>query len=1742
MQIFYRLFRNSQTQIRQRVNWRYWLIGCLLWAALLPNAQGEGSRDFTGYGGVRLFYSADVHQQLKVYANEGEFINFGTSHLGTTNPIDDRFKGLIYVYRPDGSLFQVYDGGNSNNPVGRIQNNTQESGGPTGGGSTNGTGYEPLVASVGSGESGIWTFVFKFEAPAMDQPFFPALDNGAAWNTNNQANNRRAILAWDITVSQNAAANAGGNQLTGRVYSNEYVSVTGNFGPQTSPTFYVLTRDGFQYQIDFDRADPFEFPVFSNSVGLIDGNLNPLNSSRIEPDVNRVSSLDNLVADQIYLYDPQERDVGAIITNKIFFSRPDPNMPNTATLVNVRETSPGILMAGAPFETWLFNAPGVDPGSIADLEFIGASELCTDNTTQVNAGGAFVFNSNRAGAAVLQLDTNNDGDFDDEVDVEIRDFIEAGRDTLFWDGTDGAGNLLTAVTGNLNFTVEIDLQRAEIHIMIDDVENIEGGIAFDLLNGPAAVDADLFFYDHRPAPRMNRIQNSAFFNVDLVSGLDGDGNLVPTDQSHNYADTDVDALQFERGFGDSLLLDYFNFIALAQPFSESLTIEIVENCGTPPDDFDEDGVPDVVDIDDDNDGILDRLEFCNPDGGFACLPGGVDPSGDEDNDGIQNFEDADDVAIGNACMDVNADGVCDNLPAVYDTDGDGVPDHRDVDSDNDGITDLCESGSEQTDVNGDGVIDGPNSDFGDNGFYVGIETDDTPTANPTYNRIDKDGDGVPDHDDLDTDNDGIYDLGEAAYFDLDANNDGRLDYESVNRWGLANVIDPDVTGNPVMKPIDFDNDGVEDFRDLDSDNDGINDVTEHVLILIQDPDGDGMIREGMPEVDENGVAIIDSLAGIILVISSDPIDFDNDGIPDFHDLDTDSDNILDAVEGFSGDFDPDFDGILGEGTPTVNEDGQVTSSGTTSTSDPNNQDGDELADFRDRDSDDDGIADINECVGTALCNDVDDDGTDDYREPNCTADNTPAITVVQNEMDVFCSDSTQLTYTITNSGFNAGIVTYTATLPNNTQITDTLVNNTAILTVANLDMVGGETMQVILTATENGCTTDPLDVLIDCEDFVCTPENSPTVFVSTNTNGTVCPGDDVVYTIQSTGFQEGEPDFFVTFPDGQEATGTLDGRESVITITATDTTFTGDGMFYLVGTNGCTSDTALVNIFVAKVNAVNDGFLATSGVPLLGADILQNDDSRDVDVTLVDLPNNGTASIDENGNLNYTSVEGYVGQDTLTYSICNMTCTTICDTAQVIIEVVPVDCDETNTPVLTVENTIAGPNCPDNTVDFTYSIANFVDGTILSLTNPAGELSNPDLDGMFTTEIGMGGTYTFIATNPNGCADTVMVAITAIETVTANDDSYSITNGETLTGVNVFDNDTNNGGTFTIVSDFENGTGAIDTDGNLTYTPNDGFVGMDTLTYEICDVECTAACDRATVIVTVDGCDETTTPVLTAMSSSTDPICPGDAFTLTWSTTNVIDGTTAILSGVGSIPLDGSLTLTLSNVSNYTFIATNPNGCADTVTVTLTVIETAIANDDNYTINTGETLTDVNIFDNDTNNGGTFTIVSDFENGTGSIDAEGNLTYMPNDGFVGMDTLTYEICDVECTESCDQAMVIVTVDGCDETTTPDLTITFVPDVTDPNAPVCPGTEVDYTFANTGGGEDIVITGTLPDGTTFEGTLADVGSYIVTSTGTATFIATAGECADTVTVTFNVIETAVANDDSYTISIGETLTG
>ncbi len=444
--------------------------------------------------------------------------------------------------------------------------------------------------------------------------------------------------------------------------------------------------------------------------------------------------------------------------------------------------------------------------------------------------------------------------------------------------------------------------------------------------------------------------------------VDSDGDGIPDSLD---LDSDNDGIYdlYESGIGNSAALDSngdgridsgVGSNGLADTAETSVDSGVINYTVT---DTDNDGIPDFRDLDSDNDGINDVIEA-----------GGSDP----DNDGV----------VGNGTPSVDGDGLAPGSGLTPpDTDGDGTPDQQDLDSDGDGINDVIEAGG--SDPDGDGMVGSGAPAVDGSGLPVGgglippdsdgdgipdcLDNTDTDSdgvpdtadldddndgirdSEEGNGSVDTDGDGVADSLDLDSDNDGLTDLSESGIYapeTLDSDSDGRID-SGFGANGLADIVETGVESGVINYTVaDSDGDTTPDFRDLDSDNDGIHDVIE---ANGSDVDGDGIIGNGAPVVDVNGLPSGGPLTAV---------DSDGDTIPDFRDLDSDNDGLYDVTE--AGGSDPDNDGIAGSGTPTVDSHGDTDQGGLI----PPDTDGDGVSDQRDLDSDNDGIPDVVENGGS----------------------------------------------------------------------------------------------------------------------------------------------------------------------------------------------------------------------------------------------------------------------------------------------------------------------------------------------------------------------------------------------------------------------------------------------------------------------------------------------------------------------------------------------------------------------------------------------------------------------------------------------------------------------------------------------------------------------------------------------------------------------------------------------------------
>ncbi|AUC76246.1 Ig-like domain-containing protein [Olleya sp. Bg11-27] len=650
-----------------------------------------------------------------------------------------------------------------------------------------------------------------------------------------------------------------------------------------------------------------------------------------------------------------------------------------------------------------------------------------------------------------------------------------------------------------------------------------------------------------------------------------------------------------------------------------------------------------------------------------------------------------------------------------------------------------------------------------------------------------------------------------------------------------------------------------------------------------------------------------------------------------------------------------------------------------------------------------------------------------------------------------------------------------------------------------------EANYTITVIDANGCgTTISTNILINCTDAITDINNT---FQDEEVSGNVLTNDEDF---------EG---------DNQTVTANTNPANGTVTIDAAgnytytpNAGFTGEDTFtYTICDDGSPQacDTATVYIEVLPVSgpgneapiANADTATTPEGTPI-NIPVISNDfdpDGDTITVTNTTTPDNGTVTVDPTGVITYTPNDGFTGEDTFTYTICDDANPALCDTATVTVTVQPTDTPNTTNANDDAYTTTPGADVTQNVLVNDNDIEGD-DQTVTTNTNPTNGTVTIDSNGNFTytPNSGFNGTdsftYTICDDNTDQACDTATVYITIGGIANTTDAIADINNtfqdeevsGNVLTNDEDFEGDNQ---TVTANTNPANGTVTIDAAGNYTYTPNAGFTGEDTFTYTICDDGSPQACDTATVYIEVlpvsgpgneapiANADTATTPEGTpinipVISNDFDP--DGDTITVTNTTTP--DNGTVTVDPTGVITYTPNDGFTGEDTFTYTICDdANPALC-DTATVTVTVQptdtpNTTNANDDAYfTTPTSPLTANVLVNDNDIEgNNQTVTDNTNPTNGTVTISPNGDFTYTPNPGFSGTDSFTYTICDDNTDQACDTATVYITINGI-------AGLNVVKAAFNANGNLCivAGDLVTYTFTVTNPGDLLINSITITD--------------------------------------------------------------
>ena len=421
-------------------------------------------------------------------------------------------------------------------------------------------------------------------------------------------------------------------------------------------------------------------------------------------------------------------------------------------------------------------------------------------------------------------------------------------------------------------------------------------------------------------------------------------------------------------------------------------------------------------------------------------------------------------------------------------------------------------------------------------------------------------------------------------------------------------------------------------------------------------------------------------------------------------------------------------------------------------------------------------------------------------------------------------------------------------------------------------------------------------------------------------------------------------------------------------------------------------------------------------------------------------PSNGTLTLNTNGTFTYTPAANFNGSDSFTYhandGIGNSNIATVTITINSVNDVPTAS----NDIVSTIEDTPVGINILANDSDVEAGIDL---GSIVIIVPPVhGTITINNTTGVvtYTPDANYQGsdsfTYSFEDVD-NAVSNSGSVSLTitpANDAPVATADTYTVNEDLILTvpANGVLTNDTDSDGdaiTAALVTSTTNGTVVLNLNGSFTYTPNGNFNGTDAFTYVANDG--TVNSSTVTVTITVNQVNDapissndavTTledTPVTIAILANDTDIDNAPLASSVVITSPPANGTVIVN------PTTGQVTYTpdpdFNGSDSFSYTVNDPDGSTSnvaTVNITITPVDDApVATNDN-----GNTLENtpvtISLLPNDQSqynniDPSSVTIVSNVGNGTLTIDATtGIVTYTPATAFLGSDTFTYTIRDL----------------------------------------------------------------------------------------------------------------------------------
>ncbi|EPN4953977.1 tandem-95 repeat protein [Vibrio diabolicus] len=498
------------------------------------------------------------------------------------------------------------------------------------------------------------------------------------------------------------------------------------------------------------------------------------------------------------------------------------------------------------------------------------------------------------------------------------------------------------------------------------------------------------------------------------------------------------------------------------------------------------------------------------------------------------------------------------------------------------------------------------------------------------------------------------------------------------------------------------------------------------------------------------------------------------------------------------------------------------------------------------------------------------------------------------------------------------------------------------------------------------------------------------------------------------------------------ANGTVSvNPDGSVTYTPNDNYHGADSFTYIV-TSGGVSESTTVNVDVTPVNdapvATNDNTVTDEDTPVT-IDVLPNDTDIDGDKLSIDsasVPSDqGTVEIVD-GKLVFTPAENFNGDAEITYTVIdgtltdqatvNVTVNAVNDTPEVESNIADQTLAEDFTPYsINLNTAFSDVDNVDGELSFSVSGNNNV---LVSIENGIATISpTADWNG---SEI-----LTFTATDPSGesVSQTVNFTVTPVADIVA--DKATVVE-DTPTIIKVIGNDTFEGDDKVVSLDTNNGpangTVSVNSDGSVTYTPNDNYHGTDSFTYIVTsggvsesttvNVDVTPVNDAPVAKDDTAVTDEDTPVTIDVLPNDTD--VDGDTLSIQSASVPETQGTVEIIDGklvftpAENFHGDAEITYTVTDgsLTDQATVNVTVNAVNDTPVVESSIADQTLTEDFTpYTINLNTAFSDVDNVDGE---------LSLSVSGNSNIQVaivNGIATFTPTADWNGSEILTFTATD-----------------------------------------------------------------------------------------------------------------------------------